>query len=50
MKINLCKRGRCCATVEKNGNMFIMEDDYGGYVELTREETQKLVKEIDKLW
>ena len=42
MKTNLCRGSRCCATIEFDGEFFIITDDYGGIVKLTIEELHSL--------
>lgn len=49
-KINLCRRGGCCPTIEKmEEGTFIIEDDYGGKVILKKDEIDILYASISEL-
>jgi len=41
-KIVLCGRGKCCPTIEKKEENFVIRDDYDGKVVLTKEQLNLL--------
>jgi len=45
-KIKLCGRGKCCPTIEKDKDEYIITDDYGGIVRLS-EKHLEMLKESD---
>ncbi len=46
--INLCSN-RCCPTIAREGELWIITDDYDGRVRLTDEELESLIKAKDEL-
>ena len=48
IKLSLCKKG-CCPTVEEIDGLYIIKDDFGGIVQLTREQMSILIDTIPKL-
>ena len=42
-RIELCSN-RCCPTLSKVGNLWFINDDYGGEVRLTTEQIDNLIK------
>lgn len=41
--INLCSN-KCCPTIRRDGEHWVIADDYGGSVKLTDEELNNLIK------
>lgn len=41
-KVKLCAVNGCCPTVTVNPNMVVIEDDFGGKVQLTKDQWNDL--------
>lgn len=44
-QVELCSN-KCCPTLTKEGDLWIIKDDHDGKVQLTSEELAKLIKEF----
>jgi len=48
--IKLCRRARCCPTIEKlEEDMYIVKDDYDGEVRLTKENIELMHASLSEL-
>jgi hypothetical protein len=47
--VKLCHKEDCCPTLTKEGSRYILTDDFGGRVVLTRNESRILIVELYKM-